>query len=236
MLFIFSAEPWIALAEQRSVPVGNVVLWDYHVVTLTRWAVPAPDTIAYIHGPDPTLRAASSVQRSRNRTTGPWRVVDPDSRTAFGVLLERYLVVTFRPGVRNRVLFRLMPWESARTAFGSDRRHMKRGDGTWIQPPPPWPAINPQHHILDACLATTENRYGPALSWEELTALALSPATVGAPDSSETPGPSDAYHEPDGARTNHQRFFTSSANPGTASRNTSDPSSRTNRPENHPNT
>lgn len=37
--------------------------------------------------------------------------------------------------------FRVIPAEQYLAEFSSDRRHMKRTDGTWIKQPPPYPPI-----------------------------------------------------------------------------------------------
>lgn len=37
--------------------------------------------------------------------------------------------------------FRVISAEQYLTEFSSDRRHMRRPDGTWIKPPPPYPPI-----------------------------------------------------------------------------------------------
>lgn len=39
--------------------------------------------------------------------------------------------------------FRVIPAEQYLASFSSDRRHMRRPDGTWIKPPPPYPSIQP---------------------------------------------------------------------------------------------
>ncbi|KOB65718.1 Protein N-terminal glutamine amidohydrolase, partial [Operophtera brumata] len=42
------------------------------------------------------------------------------------------------------VFFRVVPAKQFLQHFASDRRHMKRPDGSWIKPPPPYPAISAQ--------------------------------------------------------------------------------------------
>lgn len=37
--------------------------------------------------------------------------------------------------------FRVVPAKQFLQHFASDRRHMKRPDGSWIKPPPPYTAI-----------------------------------------------------------------------------------------------
>lgn len=38
--------------------------------------------------------------------------------------------------------FRVVPAKQFLQHFASDRRHMKRPDGSWIKPPPPYTAIS----------------------------------------------------------------------------------------------
>lgn len=63
--------------------------------------------------------------------------------------------------------FRVIPANEFLKEFASDRRHMKRPDGTWIKPPPNYPAISTtgQYNILKhpqsntvLCVFTTSNK------------------------------------------------------------------------------
>ena len=61
------------------------------------------------------------------------------------VPLARYLQGTFPAGadVPERFLpcFRVLEAFEYLEEFSSDRSHMRREDGSWMAPPPPWPAI-----------------------------------------------------------------------------------------------
>ena len=35
----------------------------------------------------------------------------------------------------------MIPWKQYAIHFASDRRHMRKLDGSWKAPPPPWPCI-----------------------------------------------------------------------------------------------
>lgn len=103
------------------------------------------------------------------------RVYDPDSRLGLGVSLSTYLTRCF--DAEGHALFRLLPWSRAQWEFSSDRRHMRRPDGSWLRPPPPWPPIirserGEEPHRLAEFLATGSNRRGPALTAMELAASA----------------------------------------------------------------
>lgn len=48
--------------------------------------------------------------------------------------------------------FRVIPAEQYLAEFSSDRRHMRRPDGTWIKPPPPYPPIQSSGKAFNHCL------------------------------------------------------------------------------------
>jgi protein N-terminal glutamine amidohydrolase len=94
------------------------------------------------------------------------RIIDPDSRLGPEVDAAVYLTESFpEVGISEAESprFRLVPWERAREGFGSDRRHMRNATGGWVQPPPPWPTINPGEHRLPQFIAKENNRWGPVL-------------------------------------------------------------------------
>jgi hypothetical protein len=72
-------------------------------------------------------------------------VYDLDSELPFPTYVHKYVTETFRT---DHILkpdyfryFRVIPANEFLKEFASDRRHMKRPDGTWIKPPPNYPAI-----------------------------------------------------------------------------------------------
>jgi hypothetical protein len=100
-------------------------------------------------------------------------IVDPDSRIGPEIEAGRYLTASFSgDGVPEgeHPRFRIVPWEHARDGFGSDRRHMRNATGGWVQPPPPWPPVNPEEHRLPEFLARESNRWGPLLDLAALRA------------------------------------------------------------------
>jgi len=112
-VFIASAGEHVALWHQRAAQApGQPVLWDYHVVLLTLAHVPQ------LWDLDSTL---------------PWPC------DAARYLRETFAAVDIDPALRPR--FRLLPERLFRAVFASDRSHMRREDGTWLAPPPPWPCI-----------------------------------------------------------------------------------------------
>lgn len=99
---------------------GDVVLWDYHVFLAV-------------------------IGRER------W-IYDLDTTLPFPCPLPEYLERTFGPGrgapTLYRPHFRVVDGPQYRRAFSSDREHMRRQDGAWMSPPPPWPIITGQPPLL----------------------------------------------------------------------------------------
>lgn len=137
-----SADPQVPGADRRVVFVSNParqvvlwaqraasqpdepVVWDYHVVLLC------------------------DVENT-------WRVWDLDSTLGLGVLLDEWARASFEvlPMPRElRPMFRCIEADAFRRSFASDRSHMRRPDGTYASPPPPWPRIgqgNNLHRFID---------------------------------------------------------------------------------------
>ncbi|CAG2058600.1 unnamed protein product, partial [Timema podura] len=73
-------------------------------------------------------------------------VYDLDSELPFPTHFHKYVTETFRT---DHILkpeyfryFRVVPAPLFLQHFASDRRHMKRADGSWIHPPPNYPSIS----------------------------------------------------------------------------------------------
>lgn len=112
-LFIVGGAEGCLMWHQRSAPTtGDPVLWDYHVVLLV---------------------------------SGPWEVWDLDTTLGLPVSAASYLLRSFRPGLaipaKYAPRFRLVGKAELGATFASDRSHMRRADGQWNEPPPPWPLI-----------------------------------------------------------------------------------------------
>ncbi|KAL1512509.1 hypothetical protein ABEB36_002091 [Hypothenemus hampei] len=116
VVFISNQSRTVPLWRQRA---GNnedrLVIWDYHVIFL------------YQPEPDKCL------------------VYDLDSELPFPTYVHKYVTETFRT---DHILkpdyfryFRVVPAGEFIKEFSSDRRHMRRPDGSWIKPPPNYPAI-----------------------------------------------------------------------------------------------
>ncbi len=116
VLFISNPRRQVAMWGQRAAKDPSVpIAWDYHVVLLLRDA------------------------------GGPWQVwdldaVDPGPRPATAWLRASFDRVGLLPP-RYEPRFRVVPCADYRRHFRSDRRHMRRPDGSARQPPPPWPEI-----------------------------------------------------------------------------------------------
>jgi protein N-terminal glutamine amidohydrolase len=74
----------------------------------------------------------------RRGVTG-WEVWDLDSRLGVPAPALRYLGASFVDPDREPPLFRIVDAETYARELRSDRSHMRRADGSWTAPPPPWP-------------------------------------------------------------------------------------------------
>jgi hypothetical protein len=102
----------VVLRQRAGRPVDGLIHWDYH---------------AFAVAVDPIEGKI---------------VLDLDSDLPFPCPLNRYLRDTF-PGDVQRALaprFRVLKGGDYVAGLISDRSHMRRPDGSWIAPPPPWPA------------------------------------------------------------------------------------------------
>lgn len=102
----------VLMRQSAGRPVDGLLHWDYHV-----FAVAA----------DPF---------------GPKMAFDPDSQLPFPCPLRRYLADSFPSGVQRAFEphFRVMKGGQYLAEFVTDRSHMRKPDGSWLAPPPPWPA------------------------------------------------------------------------------------------------
>lgn len=122
VVFISNAHGQVACWEQRASPVrGQPIAWDYHVVAAVR-------------------------------TPSACEVWDLDSHLGYPVPAATWLARTFRDPmmVRPRFwpLFRVASRAQFLAEFATDRSHMRRADGSWRRPPPPWPAPGAPHMNL----------------------------------------------------------------------------------------
>ena len=123
VVFISNPERQVVLWGQRSAPgPRGPIVWDYHVVLLARG------------------------------TDAAWEVWDLDTSLGCPVPSGVYLEATFHSRGRRdptfAPLFRLLPASEYRRELRTDRRHMRRRDGTWSSPPPPWPTIGEGSNVL----------------------------------------------------------------------------------------
>jgi hypothetical protein len=101
------------ISKQPAFPIA----WDYHVILLAR---------AVAHSPQ-------------------WQAWDLDARAPCpqpaGTWLDHSFQGTALLPPEFEPQFRMLDAELYRRHFRSDRRHMRRPDGTSMQPPPSWPPI-----------------------------------------------------------------------------------------------
>lgn len=69
-----------------------------------------------------------------------WVVWDLDTTLGVPVPAGEYLRRSFALETVMAPLFRVIAAADYVREFRSDRSHMRRADGTWTAPPPPWPA------------------------------------------------------------------------------------------------
>ncbi len=116
-VFISNSARMCALWQQKSaLTADEPVVWDYHVILCAR------------------------------KGQAAWQVFDPDTRLGMPVAAGEYLRLCFpwagqiQPQFAPE--FRLIDADSYVAEFSSDRAHMRnKADGSWLQPPPAWPAI-----------------------------------------------------------------------------------------------
>lgn len=111
VVFITSEAGRVPILEQRAAAPGRLIGWDYHVIVVD----------------------------------GQGRVWDLDTRLPLPVRgltwLDRSFTLATRFPETYAPRFRCVPAGDYRRDFASDRSHMREGQGRWLKPPPPWPAI-----------------------------------------------------------------------------------------------
>jgi protein N-terminal glutamine amidohydrolase len=107
-----AARSVLLLRQAAGRPVDGLVLWDYHVFAVLS---------------DPIQGRLA---------------LDMDSDLPLPCPLASYLRETFPADVHRSAMprFRVMEGGDYLADFVSDRSHMRRPDGSWLAPPPPWPA------------------------------------------------------------------------------------------------
>ena len=126
----------------------KLVIWDYHVLFLLK-----PDERCLIF--------------------------DLDSDLPFPTYFHKYVTETFRTdailNAEYHRFFRVVPATLYLQKFSSDRRHMKKPDGSWMKSPPPYECIQTQEceHNLDSfiCMDNSLNAantsFGDVMSLKE---------------------------------------------------------------------
>ena len=95
---------------------------------------------------------------------------DLDCTLGMPISAQAWIDASFDPRVPDRFAprFRIVDRELYVSRFASDRRHMRREDGGWHVPPPPWNVIGGGAHELDHWIDVDDERLGP---WIDRTAL-----------------------------------------------------------------
>jgi len=135
---------FFALRQSAGRPTDGFVCWDYHV-------------FAVCEEPD-----------------GQRWALDLDSELPFPCLFTHYLSETFVP-LRHQPsapLFRLIPAVDYVSGLASDRAHMRNPDGSYMAPPPPWPAPGNGKSSLRSWIDVTASAPGLLLDLESLCLFA----------------------------------------------------------------
>ncbi len=146
VIFVTNEQRGCAFLEQKAVPPGRPIVWDYHVVLLA----------------------------GRGSKALIW---DLDTRLDFPCPAIEYLDRTFPRNLEEalRPLFRIIPGTSYLDGFSSDRRHMRRLDGSWLQSPPPWRELHgpgtDDPHELACILDLGDSRWGPLVNLASLKSI-----------------------------------------------------------------
>jgi len=126
VVFVSNRKQVVPLWRQRAGrDEEKLVIWDYHVI--------------FVYKPD------------ERRCL----VFDLDSDLPFPTFFHKYVTETFRTdNILNpeyHRFFRVVPAAHFLHKFASDRRHMKKSDGSWMKPPPDYPCISTAEatHNLD---------------------------------------------------------------------------------------
>jgi len=130
VIFVSNKKQAVPLWRQRAGrDEEKLVIWDYHVI--------------FIYKPDERCL-----------------VYDLDSDLPFPTYFHKYVTETFRTDAilnpEYHRFFRVIPAGQFLQTFASDRRHMKKPDGSWMKPPPPYPCILPPN-VGGSTLSTSHN-------------------------------------------------------------------------------
>ncbi len=142
-MFISNPTKTVAMCAQRAgEPPAGVLVWDYHVVTLTKlndvWTVLDPDHIP---------SAAVSLSNYLGSSFEPLNAVPSQYLPQFKLVEASYL----------------------KAHFASDRRHMRSVDGEWLKAPPPWTCIGSGHN-LDEFIDMENSQHATAIGLSSLRA------------------------------------------------------------------
>jgi len=145
----------------RSVPV----VWDYHVILIYRGKEAVKKDVKDREpSSPPSSSLSSSSPPSSSLSSSSW-VYDLDTILPFPESFTTYFDESFgneeelKP--RFKRFFRVIPAKEYLSRFASDRRHMKKPDGSWAMPPPPYPSIvakDGTRNNIDDCIDVTNER------------------------------------------------------------------------------
>ncbi|GLV46380.1 tungus [Carabus blaptoides fortunei] len=154
-VFISNPSRTVPLWRQRAGRDDDrLVIWDYHVI--------------FLYQPEPERCL----------------VFDLDSELPFPTYVHKYVTETFRT---DHILkadyfryFRIIPASEFIRDFSSDRRHMKRADGSWIKPPPSYAPISAagcEHNLDEYIQMDSSKGPGHVLNLTQFVQRFYKPAT-----------------------------------------------------------
>lgn len=141
-MFISNAQAQVIMLAQRAGRMHDgLVCWDYHVVWVqfveSQWRVFDFDFADATSAPQGGAGAQLEADADG--------ITEASLPGSLGVSFNSYFQACFPPLEQGyasyRPLFRLIPGDTFAREFSSDRSHMRGTDGSWQQPPPPWPCI-----------------------------------------------------------------------------------------------
>ena len=164
-VFISNEEERVLMYEQQSGDQhrGRIV-WDYHVICITRTRSPSPASAS------PTSTSPSTSSLPPFLSPHPSRscslVYDLDSRLPFpcpfSLYVQRALLPAFSHSPSLHPLFRVAPAPLLLSTFASDRSHMLNDKGEWLAPPPAWPPLGHGHNLSEWKCITLDQVWPPS--------------------------------------------------------------------------
>ncbi|XP_072768675.1 protein N-terminal glutamine amidohydrolase isoform X2 [Nerophis lumbriciformis] len=142
VIFISNDNKMVPLWEQKSAQGQQPVIWDYHVVLLHVCA----SSEAFLYDLDSVLPFPCNLKMYAKHALRTDHSLSPEY---------------------HRKL-RVVPADCFLLNFASDRSHMKKEDGSWTMPPPPYPPIRTADSSMNLQLFISME---PSVGWGHIFTL-----------------------------------------------------------------